>query len=169
MDDCDLPRPTAAAVFTATGAGKTRAYEVAEQILDGLPNLLRPPGRPAGAPAEPLPPRESEAISREVIDYFIAHPGCVTGTARRRYSDGYRQFVVALYERNVGVTAAAFADAVRVPKKTLADWLATGCKPPAAEPAEPVPNASNPRIQTILAAWDAWQGPFRSHAKITSL
>lgn len=169
LDDYELPHPSAAAVLSATGAGKTRAYEVAEQILDLLPGLVRPPGRPAAPPAAPTVPSDAEAIAREVIEYVFAQPGCVTGKARRRYSDGFRQFIVELRERFASVDAPAFAAAVAVPEATLADWLraTADSDPPAIDPdplvTEPTgdtPDATHPRIQMILAAWDTWDGPF---------
>lgn len=162
LDDYDLPRPTAAAVFASTGAGKSRAYEVADQILDLLPALVRPPGRPAAPPPVPPSRTDVELIAREVLDYVIAHPGCVTGDKRRCYSDGYRHLVLELRERHASMAAPVFADAVRVPDKTLAAWLAAaaGAEPPPTPPPEPPPDAKNPRIQTILAAWYTWQGSF---------
>lgn len=162
LDDCDLPHPSAAAVLGATGAGKTRAYEVADQILDLLPGLVRPPGRPAALPAEQTAPSDTETIAREVIEYLFTHPGCVTGKTRRRYSDGFRQFILELRERFAAVETTAFAVAVGVPEATLADWLRVTADPdpPTAEPTGDKPNATHHRIQMILAAWDTWQGPF---------
>ena len=48
-----LPRPTAAAVLEATGAGRTRAYELRAAVDDALGALQRSPGRP---PAVAPPP-----------------------------------------------------------------------------------------------------------------
>lgn len=165
LDEHDLPRPTAAAVLEATGAGKTRAYEIADELLGLLPSLERPPGRPAAPVVEGTPPSDVEVIASEVIDYLIAHPGCVTGDRRRRYTDGYRQLVLDLRERFAAMAAPVFADAVRVPEGTLAAWraAAVGSAPATATPAplpQPPPDATHPRIQAILAAWTTWQGPF---------
>lgn len=160
-DEYDLPWPTAAAVLAATGAGKTRAYEVTDELLRLLPTLLRSPGRPAAPAVEEAPPSDVETIAREVIDYLIAHPGCVTGDRRRRYTDGYRQLVLDLRERFAAMAAPVFADAVRVPEGTLAEWLAAAAgSAPATASATTPPDATHPRIQTILAAWQTWQGPF---------
>lgn len=166
LDDYELPHPSAAAVLGATGVGKTRAYEVAEQIRDLLPSLVRPPGRPATPPAEPTAPSDVEAIASAVIDYVFAHPGCVTGTTRRRYADGFRQFILELRERFAAVDTSVFSAAVHVPEPTLADWLRepTTDEPdrPAAEPTADRSDSAHPRIQTILAAWKTWEGPFTS-------
>lgn len=162
-EEHDLPRPTAAAVLEATGAGKTRAYELADELFRLLPSLERPPGRPAAPVAEDTPPSDVETIAHEVIDYLIAHPGCVTGDARRRYADGYRQFVLELRERFAAMAASVFANAVRVPEGTLAEWLAAAAGPKApaiAAPEPPPPDTTPLRIQTILATWQTWQGPF---------
>jgi hypothetical protein len=167
LSDHELPHPSAAAVLAATGAGKSRAYEVAEQIRDLLPELIRPPGRPAAPPAESTAPADTEAIGRAVLDYVVAHPGCVMGAgARRRYSDGFRQYVVELRERSDAVDASAFAAAARVPEGTLADWLRMAAQPAALpaesapEPTAAPPDATHPRIQMILAAWHGWDGSF---------
>lgn len=150
-------------MLAATGAGRTRAYELADQILAALPQFARPPGRPPAPPAAETPPIEREEIAHAVIEYLIAHPGCVTGQHRRHYTDGYRHFVLALRERFAGLSASDFAVAVHVPEGTLADWLATDAAAPgpSSSPgaAEPAPTA-NPRIQAILAAWQGWDGPF---------
>ncbi len=164
-DEYDLPWPTAAAVLAATGAGKTRAYEIADELLRLLPTLLRSPGRPAAPVVEDAPLSDALAIARDVIDYLIAHPGCVTGDRRQRYADGYRQLVLDLRERFAAMAAPLFANAVRVPEGTLAEWLAAaGSTPPTASPAtappESPPDATHPRTQTILAAWTTWRGPF---------
>ncbi len=42
----ELPHPTATAAIKATGASRSRAYEVKAAIERALPNLVRPPGRP---------------------------------------------------------------------------------------------------------------------------
>lgn len=171
-DEYDLPWPTAAAVLAATGAGKTRSYEVADELFGLLPALLRSPGRPA-APVEEAPPSDALTIAREVIDYLIAHPGCVTGGRRRRYTDGYRQLVLDLRERFAAMAAPVFADAVRVPEGTLAEWLAaaagsTPATAPVTTPSASPPDATHPRIQTILAAWATWQGPFTTFCDYVS-
>jgi len=170
LDEYHLPQPTAEAVLSATGAGRSRAYELAGRLVRLLAGLARPPGRPAAPPPAPPAPTAGEAIAREVIDYLMAHPGAVTGEARRRYSDGFRQHVLELRARFAAVDGPAFAAAVSVPEKTLADWChaqATAPGPVAAEPAgtepagaEPTGPAASPRIQAILAAWSTWDGPF---------
>jgi len=168
-----LPRPTAAAVLEATGTGKSRAYEVADHIRAQLPQMVRPPGRPASPPGESPRTSDVEAVLREVADYLIAHPGSVTEGRRRHYCDGYRQHVVELRQRYDALDAAAFADAVRVPEATISDWLRAATEPAPAPAPTPAPTASpptdsaaaqpqgnSPRIQMVLDAWSRWQGPF---------
>lgn len=117
------------------------------------PSLARPPGRPAAPPVETAPPTDGETIAREVIDYLIAHPGCVTGDRRRRYTDGDRQLVLDLHERFAALAAPVFADAMRVPEGMLAEWVtaAANSTSATASPPPPPPDASHLRIQTILA------------------
>lgn len=165
LGEYGLPRPSATAILQATGAGKSRAYEVADQIRALLPELVRPPGRPASPPAQTPPSSDTEAVLREIVDYHITHPGCVTEGRRRHYSDGYRQHVVELRERYDALDAAAFADAVRVPEATLSDWLRAAAEPaptapPPTDPAAAEKQDNSPRIQMVLDAWTRWQGPF---------
>jgi len=121
-----LPRPTVAQIIAATGATRSRAYELKDALLAQLPTLQRPVGRPAALP----PPAASNAtakLSVAVISYMAAHPGCVYGgAARRRYSDAFRAFVIELRERHPDVATELFAAAVVIPVGTIKDWLATG-------------------------------------------
>lgn len=166
LRDYDLPLPSAAQVIAATGAGRTRAYALAERLPDKLLELIRPPGRPAS----PLPdaPAQSdiEAIAFVVRDYVMDHPGCVSPGTRRRYSREFRHFVLELRERFTDLKIELFANATGIPARTLAEWLRTfeelsSAKTTSDETVDPPREASaDPRIQTILAAKKRWQGPF---------
>ena len=135
-------------------------------VLRSLPALARPPGRPAAPPVPEAPQADLTAISRAVLEHLIAHPGCVTGNRRRRYSDGYRHLVLDLRERFAAVPAPAFSTATAVPEGTLADWIRAAKEPlPGADERATSTEsaddeAAHPRIQAILAAWKSWQGPF---------
>jgi len=154
----DLPRPTAGQILEATGATRSRAYELKEELDNLLPGLERPVGRPPAAPPEPV---DSGDITRQVLDYVIKHPGCVHGrTRRQRYSDHFRCFILERCEQNRTVPLQAFASASRVPLGTLKDWLRGGRKhveAPASPPADPVTSG---RIETILEQWGRWSGTF---------
>lgn len=151
-----LQAPSASAVLQATGASRTTAYKLKGAIEDALPGLLPSPGRPA-APS-PEAPSEATELHRVVLAFLFDHPGAVGGTAaRRRYSDGFRLFVLELWEANRSLDTEALAEAVGVPLPTLKDWL-RGERPQvqapdtAATSADPAPV----HIQTVLDAWDRW-------------
>ena len=46
-EEHELERPSVEAIVTATGASKSRAYELAAKLAMTLPTLVRSPGRPA--------------------------------------------------------------------------------------------------------------------------
>jgi len=156
-----LPSPsTADAIVSATGASKSRAYEVAGALAGLLPTLTRPPGRPP-APAPPAR-AESDELTRSVLAYVMSHPGCVVRGARQHYSDGFRHFVVgarALYPTRL---LDDFARDVQVPLGTLKDWLhepaVTAPPTPSVQPARA--DCDTREMQLVLDAWSRWQGSF---------
>ena len=163
----ELPCPKAAAILKATGASKSRAYELVAELAAVLPTLVRAPGRPA-CPSLPLATAsEHTELTRAALAYVMAHPGCVDrGAERNRYSDGFRRFVLELRDRHLLVAFDDFACAVGVPLGTLKDWLR---HPPRAaddndEPLEATAPAADDttglRIQTVLDAWSRWSGGF---------
>lgn len=164
LERLGLPHPTAAAVLEATGASKTRAYELRAAVEAALPTLLRPPGRP---PA-PLPPvlqtgPDASAVMREAFDFLIAHPGAVIATAsRQHYGDSYRHLALDLVVRHADLGLTAVADGMRVPLPTLQDWLAAPKTDPTVPEAAAVPDSdpTGPRIESILDAWRRWHGKF---------
>jgi hypothetical protein len=160
----DLPAPAASAVLEATGAARTTAYKVKAEIERALPELLRPPGRPASPPPEAPP--DPTALHRQVLDFLFNHPGAVGGSPERRsYSDRFQLFVLDLCESHHDIALEALAAAVGVPLPTLKDWL-RGERPQVDSRQEPplnlatVPNPAPARIQTVLTAWEAWDGDF---------
>jgi hypothetical protein len=157
----DLPCPSASEILAATGASRSRAYELRDAVLAALPSLQRPVGRP------PAPPRQADpdvahALRAEVLTYVRHHAGSVTGGAERlRYSDAHRHFVVALRERHPDVALETFAAAVQIPLGTLKDWLGAGTRgaldvDDQADDDDDTPASAV--TQTILAAWDGWSG-----------
>lgn len=155
-----LPSPTTAdAIVSATGASKSRAYEVAGTLAGLLPTLTRPPGRPP-APAPPAR-AESDELTRSVLAYVMSHPGCVVRGARQHYSDGFRHFVVdarALYPTR---PLDDFARDVQVPLGTLKDWLhepAVTAPTLVVQPARA--DADTREMQLVLDAWSRWEGSF---------
>jgi hypothetical protein len=123
-------------------------------------------GRPR---AEHPPPseREGETIGAAVLRYVMEHPGAAsTRGARHRYSDGFRHFVLELREAHPNVELADFAHSTNVPLGTLKSWLAASELPNSASPpAEPhrdprVTTATGAQIESVLAAYEGWEGSF---------
>lgn len=157
----ELSALSAADVIGATGAGRSRAYEVKAEIEAFLPGLARPPGRP---PEPELVPVLRPDITGQTLEFLMAHPGAVEGDgARRRYSDAFRHFVLDLCATYKDVSIPEIAAAVHMPEPTLKDWLRGGvvATPPEKNLAtNPVPDPTGPQIETLLAVWQGWSGSF---------
>jgi hypothetical protein len=155
-----LPSSGAEEIVEKTGAARSSAYEAKAKILEALPSLIRPAGRP---PAPASPPPHAEALTGEVLGFVMDHPGCVHGgAAHRRYSDSFRRLVLDLHEKHPEQGVEGLAHAVEVPVDTLRDWLRTGA-PPEPKPPETDPSAwatGNLHVQTVLVEWAAWEGGF---------
>jgi hypothetical protein len=167
--DFGLPHPSVLQILEATGATRSRAYEVRDEILAQLPGLVRPPGRPRSSPdAEPVDDDHAGAVTRELLRFLMEHPGCVrSGSIRRRYSDVFRHRVLDLRREHADLDLAAFAEAVAVPVGTVEDWLRAGCAEPRQGSAGEPPNSPHPTeapdarvamIETVLHAWRSWHG-----------
>ncbi len=168
----DLPSSTVEKIVEKTGATRSRAYEVKAKLLEVLPSLVRPVGRPP-APAQPPSP-SAEALTREVATFVIDHPGCIHGgPERRHYADCFRRFVLDLYEQHPELGVEELARAILVPADTLRDWMRTGASTEgkARDPIALAPG--NLHIQTVLLEWGSWEGGFvpfcdhlREHSRI---
>ena len=163
----DLPHPTATVVIEAVGVSRSRAYEVKASVEAAMSDLVRPPGRPPATAAEPSPDTGA-ALSRELLRYVMDHPGCVHGGKdRRRYSDCFRLFALDLWRQYKDLEMAVFAEAAEIPPGTLRDWLRGGRDAivnldPVNVATLPADKSKGPRIESILAAYKAWQGPFEA-------
>jgi hypothetical protein len=158
----ELTSPSVDAILTATGASRSRAYEVVARIAALLPTLVRAPGRPARV--QPASPSEGPELTRAVLAYVMAHPGCVDrGAERQRYADAFRRFIVDLQATHASIELELFALAVAVPLGTLKDWLRHPQSEPITEPHAPIPTSpdvENSHIKTVLDAWSRWKGSF---------
>ena len=167
LDSLHLPHPTATAAIEATGASRSRAYEVKAAIEQALPDLVRPPGRPSAPLPEPAPLDAVVAILRKINHYMKDHPGCVhSGPERYGYTDGFRFLVLDLWAQHKKLDLAAFAEATQLPHGTMKDWLRGGRKDvqniESVNAAQiPVDKAKGPRIETILDAHKTWEGKFK--------
>ncbi len=158
----DLPHPTAAAIIDALGVSRSRAYELRSAVEAALPMILRRVGRPT---APPVPPAiDLSPVLRACRDFAYDHPGAVGGTGvRRRYSDGFRCFVLDLAAIHREVSLDVFAEAAGVPVATLRDWLGGGIATtttPETLAAVLPPDPTQPQVETLLDLWSHWQGSF---------
>ena len=162
LERLGLPHPSGTQILGATGATRSRAYELRDALLRSLPALLRPPGRPVTPAAAPT--NDTAAVSQQVLGFLMAHPGAVCGTAeRRRYSDGFRHLALSLRHEHADLDYAAFAAAVHVPAPTLAEWLRAAAPEEDREPAVAsgdTGNATGPHVEVVLGAWKTWTGSF---------
>jgi hypothetical protein len=158
-----LACPSVSEVLAATGASRSRAYEIAGQMRDLLPALSRAPGRP---PTEPETSALSplEELRGEALRFVMAHPGCVSQRGRSRYAAPWRRFVLSAVERHADASLPEIADALCMPLGTLEDWLRT---PPSAAPESPADaqqdsacGAKLAVVETVLDAWHNWHGDF---------
>ena len=118
-----LAMPSAMDIIEATGAARSRAYEIAQELRASLPALSRAPGRPPVVRV-PAPRNEIDALRAEVSHFERAHPGCVHVAGERgHYGDVFRLFVVELRERHASTSLTDFAVAIDVPLGTVEDWL----------------------------------------------
>jgi hypothetical protein len=161
-----LPCPSAEAIVSATGATRSRAYEMAQTVVGLLPTLIAPPGRPR-KPVEAVAP-DTDEITRAVLRYVMEHPGSVDrGGQRQRYSDSFRHFVLGLRDQYADIEVEPFARASQIALGTLKDWLrdrtreVTDGQPATWEPSDTlIPDAEDAQMQTVLDAWSRWQGSF---------
>lgn len=161
--------PTATAVLAATGAGRSRAYELVGVLEASLDGLVRPIGRPS-APVEPA--SDTATLSRTGIDFLIAHPGAITIRGdRRHYSDGFRALALRLVSEHPELKHAHVGDALCIPAATLDDWLSERRRVtepgPAPAPPEPSPEdaVAESRIAAVLHLWRQWEGGFSAFAE----
>jgi hypothetical protein len=157
-----LPCPTVDAIVDATGATRSRAYEISSAIVALLPSLVAARGRPPKPKSAPS--HDTSALTRAVLAFVMEHPGCVDHDERRRYSDGFRHFVLDQHDAHPALDVEALAAAVHVPLGTLKDWLraprtATDVEPEPATPQPEIP-ADSLHFQTVMDAWKRWKGTF---------
>ena len=103
-------------------------------------------------------------VACRVRDYLAHHPGAAERSEKRTtYSDAFRRFVLELRspgQPGADLTVETFASACGVPLGTIKDWLkAAPLDPPEdeSETSRPV-GSTDPRIATILSAFDRWDG-----------
>jgi hypothetical protein len=162
--------PNTSEILEKTDAGRSRAYEIAKAIPEVVAELIRPQGRPP-LPSSTDAPNAVADLRGKVLDFVIENPGSATGgTRRRRYTDGFRHFILELIEEENELDLPALAEAVMVPLPTLRDWLRGGqieVAPPQDELGTQ-DDVTNAHIKTIIEEWERWKGdfvPFCKHLK----
>lgn len=167
-EQLELQFPSASQILSATGATRSRAYEVASEIRQLLPTLVRPPGRPHTEPIE-QPVSKIAELRGEALRFVMSHPGCVRlADERGRYGEPWRLFVLGLHERHPDVTLSDLAGALCMPLGTIEDWLrAPRPDAPEEDDGERDEAASEhdgklAQIETVLCAWRSWSGDFGS-------
>lgn len=160
-----LSHPSVVEILSATGATRSRAYELRDALVAALPSLQRPAGRPATLAPTPCsgPCDALLAAARAMLRFTFAHPGCVAGDRRRRYSDAFRHRVLELRDAHPELPLEGFAEAVEVPLETLEDWLRAGVSAaPHEEPAraeeDDTKAVERAHLETVLAEWKTWRG-----------
>ena len=161
----ELLLPSASEILRVTGAGRTRAYELASKIRQEVRKLVRPPGRPRKEAVDSEPPSTAvtEELSRQVLSWLMEHPGSVTSQGRRRrYSTAFRSYILDLVEEHRELSLGEFAQAVCVPLPTVYDWLRAGEPESDSSAANPEVSrgVSSADIATILDEWERWDGGF---------
>ncbi|NJM08311.1 hypothetical protein HC891_22225, partial [Candidatus Gracilibacteria bacterium] len=73
-----LAQVSARDVLEATGATKSRAYELARELSERLADLVVPLGRPPTRIAEPAESAGRD-LRRDVLEYLLTHPGAAQG------------------------------------------------------------------------------------------
>jgi len=157
--------PSVSEIVLAVGASKSNAYEVVSKLTALLPTLVRAPGRPARTP--PIAGAEQHGeLTRTVLAYVMAHPGCVNrGAQRNRYAEAFRRFVVNLRAQHETLELEVFARDVGVPVGTLKDWFGKPLSPDdsstqATRASTDVTCPSTSHIQTVIDAYSRWHGSF---------
>ena len=156
-----LPAPTATEAIAAAAASRTTAYKAKAAVEAFLPALLRPAGRPAGSKS--MDAAVAHELRGKLLDFVFANPGCVSGDgARRRYSHGFCDFVLALAADRRDVSLVDFATVSRIPLGTLNGWVA-GERPQVDPPRNltPVTGPTIPKVETVINAFKAWDGDFK--------
>lgn len=170
----NLPHPTCKALLEATGATKTRAYDLAEALGALLPSLEQPVGRPAKDKSAHDADESLSLlvdISTSCLDYLYKHPGAIgRGGQRLHASSGFRQHIVERCSENPGLDIEQIARAISVPASTLREWVrdveTNVATPPEVELETKTGtkcsdfNCRDLTVQTVLDQYRTWQGAF---------
>ena len=164
----DLPAPDVTQILAATKSSRSAAYQTLGMLVERLPTLLRPRGRPHKPPkveGDSASSAKEAQLTGSVLRYVMCHPGCVhKDRVRQQYTDGFRHFILEQHAAFASLELERFAAAVFVPLGTLKDWLHKPCATPAPAQTPTVvagqTDVEPAHIQTVLDAWSRWHGSF---------
>jgi hypothetical protein len=169
----DLAQVSAKNVLEATGATKTRAYELSKAIPGCLDELVGPVGRPPACDGEPATTRADalRVLTSRVMEYLLAHPGAAQRTATKgHYSPEFCDFVVEECVGHPELDAEEIACALTIPVTTLRGWLRAARagvqqvrdladeNERTAAPSLGNSSTSGLHVQTVLTQWPSWCG-----------
>lgn len=169
-----FPAPTARQIFDATGAGRSRAYELSEALRAALPSLQRPVGRPPVTAVPQEPTDRAHELTLAVLRFVTHHSGVVSGGPERAwYADAFRRYMVELRRQYSDLELEVFARATDVPLGTIKSWLATPLGGDETEPSStiesdesaalgetPARAPTSTQLETVLVEWKHWHGGF---------
>jgi hypothetical protein len=170
-----LPHPSADEILAATGASKSRAYELCAALMALLPTLSRPCGRPAQPNVVP-PASPADRCTADVLDFVLRHPGCAYQRDQRQgFSDEFRHFIVRLREQHSDLALDVFSRLCRIPLGTIKSWMAQSrpavssadatCAADASAQHQGAHGVMDAQIESILAEWRSWRGTFGDFTK----
>lgn len=162
-----LPHPKVAEILSITGARPSQAYARRTRIRCLVADLDRPRGRP-----RILTPEVPQAdITRHMLEFILDHPGAVSRSGtRRRYSLGFRRFLLNLREQFPDLDLVTFARAVHLPPERIRAWQRRRhAEKQDRSPAKPLPPASaQPKsgpVADVLRAYVSWSGSLTAFCK----
>jgi len=160
LAELGVATPTFKELAERIGVSRNTGYTMAEEIRASIQHLPRPKGRPSKEK-----PNVSSDISvvllKTTLRYLQDHPGAMIPKARRHhYSDGFRRFIVDLYEEHrKQVSLTAFAESVELPFDTVRSWLRNRPDKTDAAPQQHDPAAvQRGTIAMVVACARTWHG-----------
>jgi hypothetical protein len=167
-----LLKMSACEVLEATGAKKSRTYEIVGAIVARHHELEARRGRPSASARAPSEEREStlRQICQRVLRYLLEHPGAADcRTARACYNPEFEALVVQQCADHPELTVKEIAEALTLPATTVRDWtraakqaVERASAPDTKAKPEPPPMlleaAEDSPIRTVIIEWFAWCG-----------
>jgi len=170
----ELGHPSVSQILAATGASKSRAYEVCAALTSSLPTLIQPCGRPPMRTDDSTSTAAGggDPVTAAVLAFVLRHPGCAqAGGKRQGYSEEFRRFIVKLRGQHSDLSLEDFARCTQVPLGTVKPWLAQPQATPTSSPEDGGSceqgsgdgrrhDVTVAKIEAVLGAWKTWRGTF---------